>query len=467
MHAVVLAASFLLAAPPEPAITVPIRLSKGQELAYSGVCTEESSRPGARFTRHYAVESYVLVLDAQPREIRAAFLTISRLRTNQGPPSVPAVRLEIGRIDMSGRISFAKSSPAIDQVPAAGPMPLETRAFVELPKDGVDAGKPWLTTANDAPAMRWSISGMENVGARCMRLLGEQRSANWDQLGKPAWKREDRVWLQLQSGFASRIERTIQHRDESGETVSRLHTRLELDNSYNPVFYPGRTFKTRQSTIERAVELRNVFDNILESAGTSGSVNFDGLLSRIDFALRNATETPYREALVALRRQAETIKNGERPPAPAPNLTQPDRRHALSAGAALPIATLTGIARPDALRLADLRGRPLMLVFFKGSSATIDYVLRYVAEAEARYAGAVAVVALATDDDEGVLTRSAHLKLQSKIYRGADLHRAIGGETTPLTVIADKSGVVRLIAPGWGGEYPDWFDKEIQKILQR
>lgn len=461
---ILLSANLLLAAPTEPALTIPLRLERGQELVYHGVCIEESARPGARFTRHYTVESYVLILDVQARETRAAFLTINRLRSPQNSPQPPSARLQLGKIDATGRIEFSKRTNDLAHIPIQGPPSLESGAFVALPKDGLDGGKVWKTSDN--PALQWSVVGMETVGCRCIRLLGEQRAANWDQAGQPSWRREDRIWLQLQSGFASKIERIIQQRDESGEIIQTSKTTLELENSYNPVFHPGGIFKVRHSTIERAVELTRLFDELQQPGGVNDQLGYDGLLNRIDFALKHATDTPYRAALVSLRRQAQAAHSGERPPTPFANDKTQAPPRPLAVGQVLPQVVLTSLDRAERIRLADLRGKPSLLVFIKGTSATIDYVLRYLAAAEIHYAGAVRIVPLVVEGESAVRARTAHLKIAPPLFDGVELFRALAGETTPMAIIADKYGTTRLIAPGWGGEYPDWFDREIQKILK-
>lgn len=468
MNTIILSlAGALFAAPPQSAVAVPLRLSKGQELVYRGTYQEEISRPGARYTRHYEVEAYVLILDAGPRELRGAFLTSTRLHSKGAAPAVSAVRLEIGKIQPTGRVTFTNRPAAPPFVPLGGPPTLETSAFVELPKDGLDVGKPWQTSVRDEPSIRWSLTGIEYVGGRCAKLLGEQRSLYWGQAGHESWKREERVWVQLQGGYASKIDRLIQHRDEVGDTVFRSKLSLELDNSHNPVFHPGGTFKVRLTTVERTAELTGIFDDLVTQSGRRDQVGFDGLLNRIDFMLRNVSDTPYREALVALRRQAQAALAGERPPAPITIGVRKDSIQPLAIGQPMPSMTVSAITGNERLRLADLHGKPAMLTFVKGSSPTIDFVLRYLVSAQLKYSGRLMVVPLVIEGTAALQTRCNHMKIAATIYDGAELHRFITGSTTPLTVIFDKAGAVRVIAKGWGGEYPEWLDKEIQKLLKQ
>jgi len=465
MNALVgLVAAAIFAAPPEPAVTIPLRLSKGQELVYHGVYTEESSRPGARYTRHYDIEVYVLILDAVPKEMRAAFLTVQKLRV-PASTSAPIVRLEIGKIDPQGRVTLSQRALTQPPIPTAGPPSLETAAFIETPKQGVDAGAVWQTVIGAEPPTRWSVIGVENVGGRCVRLLGEQRAPNWEELGKPAWKREDRIWLQQQNGFASKIERTIQNRDESGAVIIRTHFSAELENSHNPVFHPGGTFKARQMTIDRVIDLARVLDDLQFGGGAPDVRGFESLLHRLEFAIKNAAATPYRQALIALQRQAELGRNGERAPISTSVETPRFDVRPLVLGQALQDCVLTETTRSDRIRLKDFRGKPALLVFLKGSSATIDYVLRYMATAESRYRDSIHLLPLIVDGPDAVLARAKHMNLSMRMYGGSDLHRTSAGEATPLFVLLDKTGTIRLIAPGWGGEYPDWFEKEIQKTL--
>ena len=108
-----------------------------------------------------------------------------------------------------------------------------------------------------------------------------------------------------------------------------------------------------------------------------------------------------------------------------------------------------------------------MLLFFRPNSKLARHVLAYADQARTTYAGQAHVVVLAVGSEAGALVQMrSQLRVKSPVRDGTAAVRLFAGDCTPRTVILDPTGKVHLIAPGWGGEYPEWFGKELAKLCQ-
>src|SRR5438874_1890224 len=117
MSPLVLIAGVVLAAPPEPAGQLPLRLAASQEFVYRGLYTETTERTGARYSRRFGVETYILVLGQTPAGFDVAYLTVQRPEQKPGEEPVAAARLEMGKIDSLGRLRFAAKRAGLPHVP--------------------------------------------------------------------------------------------------------------------------------------------------------------------------------------------------------------------------------------------------------------------------------------------------------------------------------------------------------------
>ncbi|MBX9584134.1 MAG: hypothetical protein K2X87_27870 [Gemmataceae bacterium] len=272
------------------------RLPKGTELTYTGTVTEAVDRPGQRYRRTHDLEVRVLVVDRRPGWADAAVLTLLR-RTDEAPdshrlPSPPAVRLEMVRLPDDG--------PA-HRLSPAGP----------LPPVPLDAFAPAEVGMFPAPGA-WTPAGWGFVAAeRCQELRFTDQSAGWDRPrpGETAWRRADAVWVSAGDGVARRVERTVAQRDGAGKPPAVLiETRYELRDQARLL---GRTFDRYRREVELAHAGAAEAGQLL-AAGRVAPKQIDTRLARLaEYLDETDPGTPYREAVLAVRRQWEAARRGE------------------------------------------------------------------------------------------------------------------------------------------------------------
>jgi hypothetical protein len=205
---------------------------------------------------------------------------------------------------------------------------------------------------------------------------------------------------------------------------------------------------------------------LVPEAARLGPAPFEARLAKLDAHAREHEPTAYREAVLAVRRQLEAARRGEAapavsPPTPAVPVGGPaPRREEPQAGQ--PAADF----RAGDVRLADLRGKPAVLVFFKPAAVTADLSLAVADALHKRYAGRVAVLPLVVfaDPAEGVKDRD-RLRLAVPVYDGSAAGPAYGVETFPRFVVIDAAGVVRWAFAGVGAETGYLVREQVDALL--
>lgn len=460
---VVAITALVVGAPPGEGSEVPLRLEKGQEFVYRGVYTETNRRPGAAPTRRFEVESYVFILNAAPGGADAAFLTVQRT-PRQGTQETPATaRLELAKVDGLGRIKFAHKTGG-PRIPPDGPPSLETRAFVELPVGGVSGGLTWEAAEDGEPPATWTVCGLDDQPCgKCLKLAGRQQSESWKRPGMAGWLREDLVWLKLKGGYAVRIERKWEVRDEGRDGGMNSVLVMDLE-TFNPAMVPPTEAAARQVEIRQTLQYADAYADLLQRPHDRRA--FVNLLAAMQTHVNNRTRTPYREALLTLRRNVEIAQTGERPPEPViVSVLAPPRP--ADVGQQAPDFLLTDMVSGTTNRLNRLQGQPIVLLIFKPTSPTVRYLLAYADEAASVYAGKAHVLALAVGGDPGAVVQlRSQLRVKVPILDGREALGRFAGDATPRTVILDKFGTVVSITPGWGGEYPVRFGNQLKELLQ-
>jgi hypothetical protein len=451
---VIAIAAFAVGAPPGGGSEVPLRLEKDQEFVYRGLYTETSRRAGPPGTRRFELEACVFILNAGNGSADAAFLTVQRPPTRGGHLNPPMARLELARVEGPGRVKFARR-PALLRVPPEGPPNLETRAFVELPAGGVAGGLKWEAADDGEGVTSWMVAGLDDQPCgKCLKLIGRQQSDSWARIGTAGWRREDVVWLKLQGGYAVRIERKCENRDDGGDIGSSSVLVMDLE-TFNPITVPPAEARARQVEIRQVLAFTSRLDDLLQSP--TDRHGYATLLALMTTHANNVSPTPYRAALLTLRGNVEAAQAGERPPEPL-IVSAARPRPPAEVGQFAPDSLMTDFVTGDTTRLSRLRGQPVMLLLFKPTSPTAQYMLAYADEARSAYAGKMHVLALAVTDDVGAVVQlRARLKLKAPTLDGREAARLFAGDTTPRTVILDKTGTIRFITPAWGGGYPDLF----------
>jgi peroxiredoxin len=322
--------------------------------------------------------------------------------------------------------------------------------------------------AEDGRAPRtWRRAGNEMVnGTSCIKLIGEQQSEDWDKprADRGAWRRTDTVWIAPRLGVAFRVERLIERREPAmREATHKLALRYELDSSLQ---YPGQLSEDRRQEILRARSFGEAAAPLLLDPGQYGT-QLTSLLSRINLYVEHQPQTPYRDAILYLRRQLEAAKRGERPAVVSNETT--DKPAVATIGLPAPdfIASDLTAANAGTSRLRDWVGRPVLLVFYSPASPTVEELLRFARAIHSRFNGGVTVVGLAVSEDAAAARRQrAELNLGFPVLSGNGLRISYSVETTPKMVLIDAAGVVRGTYVGWGGETSEEVVAELRKWLR-
>ncbi len=474
MTAGLLALTFTVAAPP------PVGLEPGDELRFVGTVSEVVRRPPNFFQRDHALELRVLVFDRQEKWADIAVLTLLQRRqdavggavgvvtgSDADKDALPSVRLDLIRVHADGSVHLlAPNGPlplklnADTPARVLPPIPLDSFAAAEFgifpprpPQN--NAGDSWAITHSDRANETWQAKGSEFVNAeRCELMLMNQASANWAKPigGQTAWQRADAVWVSTQDGTARKVHRVIRHRDGiETEPAAWVEVKYQLKDQGQ---LSGRTFERARRDAELAYMALTDAATLAPDAVRLGPKLFEAKLAKLDAQLEETDRSsPYREAMLAARRTFEDARQGKGIP------IQP-----VTASIGAPLATPTrprwpeaGQTAPDLLtgnfRLAEHRGKPVLLVFFKPGGETAPLALAIAGAIEKRYGGKILVAPLAVFGTvaNGKADRD-RLKLTFPILDGSKASTTYGVETAPRFALIDSTGKVRWEFTGVGAE---------------
>lgn len=444
-------------------------LSRSQELVYRGTFTEEGQGGRVKYAHAYRLETRLFVLETPPKGAEVAVLTILKHRPGSGEAgaiseAAPAsVRLERVRVDLQGKVTA--DPPALLAVPLEGAPTLECGAFVALPGGRVHAGQEWVTIEDDRPAMTWKAAGVEAMGGHsCLKLIGEQKSDDWDRprADHIAWLRRDTVWLVPRLGLAYRREREILRREPAHrEPTQRSVLRLEMESGFQ--LSPEAGESLRQEIVQ-ALTFRDSLTPML-----AAPARYDGhlalLLKKIDRHLADQPDSPYRPAIVQIKHRAEAARRGETPPEPlretksvAPTVATP--------GQLAPDFVASNLTGSGSAQMRRLTGRPVLLVFYHPASATAPVVLRYAQQLLAAHPQRLVVVGMSVSEDVArVRKQHAELGLTFPILGAGGLRGSYGVESTPKIILIDDANIVRGAFLGWGHETPREVEDELKRWL--
>lgn len=471
MTAGLLVLSLATAAPPVTG------LQRGDEFTFTGTVAEGVSRAPDFFRRNHALELRLLVLDRQ--ENWADIVLLTRLQRTEDAVGgavgavtgaaakdfPPLVRLDVVRVHSDGTVHLLSpvgpaplKLPANTPARALPPVPLDSFPTSEFgvfpPSVPRDAGDdPWtVASAGNRPATTWQGKGIEFLnGERCRLLAGNQSSPNWDKPvgGQTAWKREEAVWVSTQDGTARKVHRVIKQRDGKAEAPSAwVEVKYELKDGGGRI--GGQTFDRVRRDVDVAYFALADAAQLLPDAQKLGPKTFEARITRLD-ALIEETDpaSPYREAMLAARRMLDDGRDGK------PAALQP----ASAIGPALvrPAAPEAGQVAPDVatgvFRLAEQRGKPVLLVFFRPGGETSAHALAIAGALEKRYAGNLVVAPLVVFGDAKTAAKDRDgLKLRLPLYDGAKAVAAYGVETVPRFVLVDGAGKIAWSFGGVGAE---------------
>ena len=455
-------------APSRPEWDIRPQLTVGQELVYSGTWKEETATELTPSSRAYRLETRVLALEAPrstiPVVLFTVLKTIDRHSTSGG--QISSVRLEKASIGPRGEMTVAPSVHL--SVPLDGPPTLELGAFVELPAGHLTLDQSWFASERGQPDRLWRVVGVDMAnGTSCVKLVGEQKSADWDQprVDHVAWRRRDTVWLSPRTGFANRVERVIEVREPGrSEPSRRQELRCELETG---TAYSGQFLEDRRQEITLALSASEKATPLLPAQARNGA-QLDAVLRQIAYHVGHQPPTPYREAVLEVRRRIEAAKRGEVPIA-LPGETPAEiatNTGVATIGAQAPDFVVPDIRANRATNLKPWLGKPILLVFFQPDSITLDPLLRFAQSLADANADKLAVIGMAMTDDAEQVKRLAHtLQLTMPLLNGSGLRQSYVREGTPTMVLIDGTGVVRGSFLGWGNEVPHEVLAELRRWL--
>lgn len=485
-----------LLAPGTPPAAPPLP-GRGEELHYVGTVEEAIDRPGNRFRRKHDLEVRVLALDRRDGAADLAVITLLR-RSDDGAvtgavapvvgvkpdaaPSPPAARLDLVRTRWPGRqrdtvllapaaalpLAIGPDTPArqLPVVPLDTFAPFEFGPFPPLSATRTARHEGVRIPARGRPDEVWTLGPDEVIaGEQCARLEMTQQTADWAAPvgGQTAWQRTDVVWVSVRDETVRRVQRVIRHRDGVGTAGARIETQYELKEQTT---VNGRAYDRRRREIELAYAAAADLAPLLRDAAKLGPKPFEARLARLDQLVpEDDAGTPYREAVLAVRRRLEAARDGDT----APTITPPPA--ALPAVPAVqPAVAEVGKPAPDfragAFRLADCRGKPAVLVFFKPGTGTTDLSLAIADALQKRYAtrAVVAPLAVFAAAAAGEKDRD-RLKLSVPVYDGTAAGRVYGVDTFPRFLVIDAAGTLRWAFTGVGPEVGFLVREQVDALL--
>ncbi len=425
------------------------RLPRSMELVYRGTYGEENIGDKTRYTRSYRIESRVFVLDTNAKETELGVYTVLKPKESAAAEQVVSVRLEHLHVDPLGKV---QGDPGVSlTVPLDGVPTIECGVFVEIPKERRPSEESWEVAEEGRPIRAWNVTGTETVGGTaCVKIVGVQQSDDWDQPNgdRPAYRRTDTLWIDPHLGIARKVERRIEHKEAGRKEASQLALlRYDLENHLQ---YPGQLSEDRQAEIRQAIAFREAARPLLPVPSKSGQ-QLTMLLNKINNHLEHQSPTPYRDAVLLVKRQVEAAKRGEIPPQIQDE--SPTLPAIATVGQIAPDFLATNFGTGKSTRLRNLQGKPVLLVFYNPASSISPDVLRYAEKMLATHGQKLSVVGMAvSDDEEKVKKQLVDLSLTIPVLHGNGLRVTYGVETTPKLVLIDAAGIVRGGWLGWGQE---------------
>src|SRR5262249_11487100 len=244
------------------------------------------------------------------------------------------------------------------------------------------------------------------------------------------------------------------------EPSQRSIARYELDGPL-PLQYPGSLFEDRRREILQAHAFHEAALPLLPSPGKYPAKTFDALLARISNHVENQPPTPYRDAILQVRRRVEAAKRGEPPPMlpTADDATPPT---VATFGLRAPDFVATDLTTHKSEHLSQYFGKPILLVFYSPTSLTAEEVLRFAQRLSTAHRDLVVLGCAVSDEADVVNKQRVELGLSFPLLAGKELRLTFGVDATPKLIVLDAAGVVRANYVGWGVETPEGVAGEVK-----
>lgn len=304
----------------EPALPAPV-FATGDEMVYTGEIAEESTRIDVPYKRKIGLEVRVFVMGTADAHADLAVMTLlqpmddpnisvsAAVVTGIDPAksrTPPAVRLELVRVDATGRATMLRpqSNPPFSLTAKTGtkslvPVPLDSPATMELgflvprPEKRTTVNSSWKIAENGRPDLAWTVNQSAVLnGAQVIELTGTQETAKFANPGglDASWRRTDSVWIATADGLARQFTRTIEIKD-GVHVVEKRVVNCTLSSPPSPNRGDG------YAAIRREIEHAIAFAADADAGRTTR------LVDHIEAFERRSRETPYRVALEAVRRR--------------------------------------------------------------------------------------------------------------------------------------------------------------------
>ena len=397
-------------------------------------------------------------------------LTLLKHRSSTSQPAITgdaspvSVRLERAHVDLQGKLTADANVNLL--VPLDRPPTLECGGFIALPGGRIHVGQQWVTLEGDRPPLTWRAAGTEMIaGNSCIKLIGEQKSDDWDRPrgDRSAWRRQETVWLAPRLGLAYRVEREILQREPAHrEATQRSLMRMEMESSFQ---LSGQAAGSRRQEVTQALAFRDSLTPLLAQPARYGS-HLAALRRRIEQHLEDQPESPYRPAILQVKRRVEAAQRGETPPEPIREIRP------IATGAALgqraPDFIATNFTGGGSSQLRRWMGKPVVLVFYHPASPTSPTVLRYAQQLLARYPQRLHMVGMSISDNADLVKRQhAELGLTFPVLSAGGLRGSFGAASTPKVVLLDGGNIIRgeYLGWAWGGETARELEEELKHWL--
>lgn len=433
-------------------------LHRSQELVYTGTFTEEGRGGRVQFRRSYRLETRILVLDTPPNGADVAVLTLLKHRGSRGSDAPPpamngsaalvSARLERMHVDLQGKLAADGKVNVL--VPLDGAPTLECGVFIGLPGGRIGTGQEWTVLEGDRPSLTWRAAGSEMIaGNNCIKLVGEQKSEDWDRPrgDRSAWLRRETVWLSPQLGLAARLEREILQREPAQrEATQRSRLRLDLDSSFQ---LSGPAGDSRRQEVSQVLAFRDSLVPLLTQPARYGP-HLAALKRRIEQYVESQAETPYRPAILQVKRRVEAAQRGETPPEPV-NDIRPVATGA-AVGQRAPDFIATNFSSGGSEQLRRWIGKPVVLVFYHPASQTAPAVLRFAQQLQSKYPKRIIVAGMSISDKaDQVRRQQTELGLTFPLLSAGGLRGSFGAASTPKIIVLDGNNIIRSEHLGWAG----------------
>jgi hypothetical protein len=470
-----LIAGLIIGAPPDAKPQGP-HLEKGLEVLWKGTFTEASFRPGVRGIRTYDVETRLFVLDTGDYGADAILFTRVFLKPDRKltEPAAGVVRLDMVQINPKGRVQLMPS-PADPDNPDAKLRPWpsvqlqglptqEAGMFFEFPEKELKLGLGWSREEIGRPDIAWKVADADSFrGYPALKLVAEQKTPGYysERIKQMEWRRKDTLTVAPEKGFAARLERIIEKRDTESEELS-FRSVLTLEQQGRMVFFEGGYQERREESVHAAA-FTAMLDRLLAVGDRDGAKPFEALARRVTTYINDHNSYgrgPYREAILAVRKRAESAGKGNLPPAPAPESTTKPA-DPLAIGSVIADVTAAGITTSASAKLSALKGKPALVAYFQPSAGSGRQVVRMLDELHHRKLGAI--VPLAIGDPADAKNLILDLKTPLSIYDGTGVYKTHGLSATPVFIVIDADGVIRHVTRGWGGETAAEVTREFER----